>query len=249
LGHVDPPQNEELSLIAKESREMFSTFIADEVLIRLFQRHFADTVAALLRLDRHLASIPLSFNLKTQLREMVYSPMQGLPNGLPSFIYYFLPDSGWGSDNQAPANPLDAAFVKTTDGISLNLGCPVRLLRALDVLTQLRPNEQNEIKASLLNPTQHFAAIEELLWTTVWKSPSDLRRGGTIPKAKGDVDWALKSCGFPLYLEAKFRPSDWPRLSDQGTFTPIMGSFLGKAAHKFPTAMGISKCPADRAET
>jgi hypothetical protein len=213
---------------------MLATCITDEVLIRLFQRHFPDPVSALLRLEKHLASIPLSFNLKAQLRELSFPPQPGLANGVPSFIYYFLPDSGWGSDKQVPTNPLDANFVKGTDGISLNLGCPVRLLRALDVLAQLRSEDQKEIKASLLNPTQHFAAIEELLWPTVWKSPSDLRRGGTIPGAKGNVDWALKSSGFPLYLEAKFRPSDWPRLSDQGTFTPIAGSFLGKAAHKFP---------------
>jgi hypothetical protein len=213
---------------------MLATCLTDEVLIRLFQRHFPDPVSALLRLERHLAAIPLSFSLKAQLRELSFPPQPGLPNGAPSFIYYFLPDSGWGSDKQVPTNPLDANFVKATDGISLNLGCPVRLLRALDVLAQLRSEDQKEIRASLLNPTQHFASVEELLWLTVWKSPSSLQRGGTIPGAKGNVDWALKSCGFPLYLEAKFRPSDWPRLSDQGTFTPIAGSFLGKAAHKFP---------------
>ena len=213
---------------------MLATCITDEMLVRLFQRHFADHVAALLRLERHLASIPLSFNLKTQLRELPYPPTPGHPNGVPSLIYYFLPDSGWGSDKQVPANPLDPNFVKATDGIGLNLGCPVRLLRALDVLAQLRPEDQKEIKDSLLNPTQHLATIEELLWPTVWKSPSELRRGGTIPRARGNVDWALKSGGFPLYIEAKFRPSGWPGLSDQGTFTPIVGSFLDKAEHKFP---------------
>jgi hypothetical protein len=76
--------------------------------------------------------------------------------------------------------------------------------------------------------------VEELLWLNGWKSPSEVRRGGTLPGAKGNVDWALKAAGYPVCLEAKFRPSDWPRNTDQGTFLPIGGSFLGKAAHKFP---------------
>src|ERR1035441_6009321 len=100
---------------------MLATCITDEVLIRLFQRHFPDPVSALLRLEKHLASIPLSFNLKAQLRELSFPPQPGLANGVPSFIYYFLPHSGWGSDKQVPTNPLDANFVKGTDGISLNL--------------------------------------------------------------------------------------------------------------------------------
>ena len=133
-----------------------------------------------------------------------------------------------------PADPLAPDFVTVTDGVSLNLGCPVRLLRALDILASIQPNDRKEIKEGLLNPYQHFATIEELLWTSVWKSPSDLSRGGTLPGAKGNVDWRLKSQGFPLFLEAKFRPSDWPRLTDKGTFEPMTGSFLGKALHKFP---------------
>jgi hypothetical protein len=225
---------EEKCLLPSNQETMLATFQADEVLIRLFQRHFSDPVTALLRLERHLTAVPLSFDLKAQVREMDYPAMPGLPDGMPSFIYYYLPNSGWGSNNPVPVDPLDASFVKCSDGALLNFGCPVRLLRALDVVARLRPIEQVEAKASLLNPTQHFAAIEELLWTTVWRMSSDLRRGGTLAGAKGDVDWVLKSCDFPLYLEAKFRPSDWPRLTDQGTFAPMPGSFLGKAAHKFP---------------
>jgi hypothetical protein len=46
------------------------SLVADERLIRLFQRHFDDPVAALRRLDRHLANVELSFDFKTQLREL-----------------------------------------------------------------------------------------------------------------------------------------------------------------------------------
>ena len=206
----------------------------DQVLIRLFERHFADPVAALRRLEKHLAEVPLPFNLNLQLRELTYPPQPDFPNGLPSFIYYFLPGTGWGSQNPFPGDPLHPDFVKAADGVSLNLGCPVRLLRALDAMSHLHPQDQTEIKNNLANPTQHFAAVEELLWLTGWKSASNLRRGGTIPGASGNVDWAFNSRGFPSFLEAKFRPSDWPRLSDNGTFAPMPGSLLGKAAHKFP---------------
>lgn len=213
---------------------MLSTCATDEMLCRLFQRHFPDPVSALLRLEKHLAAVPLSFDVRKQLRELEFRPHAGCPDGSPSLIYYFLPKSGWGSNNPAPANPLHADFVYATDGLCLNMGCPVRLLRALDILSRLRPEDQTEIKNNLANPTQHFAAVEELLWATVWKSLSQLRRGGSIPGGKGNVDWSFESSGHPLFVEAKFRQSDWPRLSDKGTFTPMTGSFLGKAAPKFP---------------
>jgi hypothetical protein len=48
------------------------------------------------------------------------------------------------------------------------------------------------------------------------------------------VDWAFEANGFPIHLEAKFRRSDWSRLSD-GNASPHFGEgFLSKAAHKFP---------------
>jgi hypothetical protein len=50
----------------------------------------------------------------------------------------------------------------------------------------------------------------------------------------GDVDWALQANGFPIFLEAKFRRSDWPRLSDGDTFIKMGEGFLSSAAHKFP---------------
>lgn len=212
-----------------------TTAEGDEVLLRLFGRHYDDAVAALLRLDKRLADISLPFDLRAQLREMSYPPQPKLPKGLPSFIYYYVPNSGWGSQNPFPADPLDKSFVYCSDGIGLNLGCPVRLLRALDALARLPSSDQKEVKEGLASSTKHLATVEELLWLDGWKSPSELRRGPKLPGARGHVDWALKVAGHPVYLEAKFRPSDWPRNTDQGTFIPIGGSFLGKAAHKFPS--------------
>lgn len=206
----------------------------DGVLVGLFRRHFHDPAAAVVRLDRHLSRLNLPFKFRLQLRELRYPPQPGFPNGIDSFVYYYVPNSGWGSNKQFPADPLHRDFVYYSDGIGLNLGCPVRLLRALDAFERLSPSDQIEVQAGLANSSKHLATVEEILWLDAWRSPTDIRRGGRLDGATGDVDWTLKARGFPIYLEAKFRPSDWPRISEAEEFTPIEGSFLKKAAHKFP---------------
>jgi hypothetical protein len=208
--------------------------MSDELLIRLFQRHFDDPVAALRRLDAHLASASLPFDMKAQLRELPFPPQPDLPNGLPSFIYYFVPNARRGTDQPTTRDPIHPSFVNASDGIGLNLGCPVRLLRALDALVQLTPEDQKEPLDGLRNNTQHLATVEELLWLIGWKSPSSFRRGGQFPGLKGDVDWAFDSCGYPVFVEAKFRRSDWPRLTDGANFVRTGEGFLSRAAHKFP---------------
>ncbi len=206
----------------------------DELLIRLFQRHFADPVAAVRRLDGHLASVELPFDFPAQLRELACPPQPGLPNGLPSVIYYFVPNSRRGTDQPTNEDPLHPSFVNSCDGIGLNLGCPVRLLRALDALALLPSDDQHQPRACLRTASEHLSAIEELLWLTGWKSPSALRRGGQFAGVSGDVDWALQASGYPIYVEAKFRRSDWPRLSDGKAFSRLGKGFLSSAAHKFP---------------
>jgi hypothetical protein len=181
--------------------------MSDELLIRLFRRHFADPMAALRRLDAHLTSVELPFELKAQLRELSYPPQPGLPNGLPSFIYYFVPNSRHGTDQPIQEDPLHPSFVSACDGVGLNLGCPVRLLRALDILAQLSLGDQQSPRAGLRTAPEHLSTIEELLWLTGWKSPSSLRRGGQFAGIKGDVDWAMQANGFPIFVEAKFRRS------------------------------------------
>jgi hypothetical protein len=213
-------------------------FVSDCLLSRLFLRHFDDPVDSALRLDRHIRSIRLPFNFYEQLRELEFPAQPGLPTGVDSFVYYFVPRSGWGSANAFPENPVHPDFVYSADGVGLNLGCPVRLLRALDALARLSAKDQMDVRKGLENPPQHLATVEELLWLNAWSSPSEVRRAGRLTGASGDVDWALKSKGFPILLEAKFRPSDWPRHTDNGTFVPMLGSFLGKAAHKFPDPPG-----------
>lgn len=208
--------------------------MSDELLIRLFQRHYADPVAALRRLDTQLASVDLPFDFYAQLRELSYPPQPTLPNGMPSFIYYFVPNSRRGTDQPINEDPLHPSFVNACDGIGLNLGCPVRLLRALDALAQLPSDDQHQPRACLRTAFEHLSAVEELLWLTGWKSPSSLRRGGQFAGISGDVDWAFQAGGYPIYVEAKFRRSDWPRLADGKTFSRLGEGFLSRAAHKFP---------------
>jgi hypothetical protein len=161
-------------------------------------------------------------------------PQPGLPNGVPSIIYYFVPNSRRGTDRPASGDPLHPSFVNACDGLGLNLGCPVRLLRALDALAQLPAEDQRQPRDGLCNAPEHLCAVEELLWLTGWKSPSFMRRGDQFPGLNGDVDWALQANGFPIFVEAKFRRSDWPRLSDGKTFARMGDGFLSSAAHKFP---------------
>lgn len=206
--------------------------MSDDLLICLFQRHFADPVAAVCRLDAHLASVDLPFDLIAQIRELAYPPQPGLPNGLPSFIYYFVPNTRRGTDQPTEKDP--RAFVNACDGIGLNLGCPVRLLRALDAMALLPSADQKSPRAGLRTSTDHLSTVEELLWLTGWKSPKTMRRGGRFAGVSGDVDWALQACGHPIYVEAKFRRSDWPRLSDRNAPSRLGEGFLSSAAHKFP---------------
>lgn len=208
--------------------------MSDQLLIRLFQRHFADPVAALLRLDAHLAVVELPFDLKAQLREIFFPAQPGLPDGIPSFIYYYVPNSRRGTDQPAPNDPLHPSFLNSCDAIGLNLGCPVRLLRSLDALAQLDVHDQEKPKAGLRNSHEHLCTVEELLWLTGWKSATSFRRGGQFAGLKGDVDWAFEASGCPIYLEAKFRRSDWSRLSDGNALPHFGEGFLSKAAHKFP---------------
>ena len=207
--------------------------MSDEILYRLFQRHFDDPAAALHRLNEHLAIVDLPFDLKAQLRELQFPAQPSLPDGMPSFIYYFVPDSRRGTGQQIYTSPLHPSFLNSGDGIGLNLGCPVRLLKALDALTQLSPIDQNAPKNALKHGPGHLSAVEELLWLTGWKRPTSIQRGGMLEGQNGDIDWRFQIDSNTIYLEAKFRRSDWVRLSDGGFPAELDQDYLSNSAHKF----------------
>ena len=118
------------------------------------------------------------------------------------------------------------------------MGCPIRLSHALDVLFSLKPEDQKEPLAQIRARKNHFACVEELLWLTLWKQQTEVGRGGElVPHVNGnktgDVDWFFFSNGTPIYLEAKYKPTDWMRNPDCGG-KAVGGGFFGEIGHKFP---------------
>jgi hypothetical protein len=200
---------------------------------KLFARHFVDPVDALRRLERNLSSVGLPFDVLERLKELEFPPYPGFDQGMPSFIYYFVSGTGWGTCGRTASSPTSADFVYANDGVGLNLGCPVRLARALELLFRLAEEDRPECMDGLRAPTKHFASVEELLWLAVWRGAGKPRRGGLSQGAGKNVDWFITVEGVPIFLEVKFRPADWPRLTDQGTYRPMDGFLLGKAADQF----------------
>lgn len=203
------------------------------LLHQLFARHSASPDDDAYRLLALAGEANLPFDLLAQLRELEFPPQPPLPEGLPSTIYYFVPGSRQGSELEQRAATSLLAYLKAADGIGLNLGCPLRLLRALDALLLLSPEERAAPLAALRDPRHHLETVEELLWLTGWRI-TKVGRGTQLPGTNGDVDWCLRSGGFTIHLEAKFRHSDWPRVMDHDIFIRAGDGFLSKAAHKFP---------------
>ena len=155
-------------------------------------------------------------------------------------MYYFVPNSRRGTSQPSHKDPLHPSFLNTCDGIGHNLGCPVRLLKALDALAQLPLDDQRDPRIGLLHAPGHLCAVEELLWLTGWQSTSSLRRGGRFGGLEGDVDWAMNARGVPIFIEAKFRRSDWPRLTDGNMFQQLSDGILTSAAHKYPNVRPVA---------
>jgi hypothetical protein len=152
-------------------------------------------------------------------------------------IYYELKDSGKGIDpgRQINPDPLHASYLRTTaGGLGINMGCPVRLLRAIDVLATLPRPDQATVNAQLRNMRTHLSTVEELLWLSGWKWQSKPRRGPKFAGMTGDVDWTFGSDREIIFLESKFRDSDWPRLTDGPSASTEGAGYLSKALHKFP---------------
>jgi hypothetical protein len=206
---------------------------SEELLLQLLRHHRTDPDEAAARLRAWVEKNRPPFDPVGGLRQLLYPPQPPLPDGLPPFTYYFVPGSGQGSERMLPSEPTSLSFLKDADGIGLNLGCPVRLVRAIDALAQIPPEESALSLAALCDPRNHLAAVEETLWMTGWRS-GNIRRGGRLPGQSGDVDWRIEAEGVVLQLEAKFRRSDWARLVDYDTFLKAGDGFLSKALHKFP---------------
>lgn len=207
----------------------------DGFIIEAFRSRFGsiDGARAYAEFCGLLDGVPLPFILGRQMRQLEYPATKGWPDGMPTIFYYFVPNSGWGSEVAFPNDPLATNFVYSTDAMGLNFGCPLRLYFALKRLKTI--SDPGEILSRLALPQKHLAAVEELLWADVWKGGLTVARA--IPPTSGKwFDWSVSGSGLTLNVECKFRPSDWPRLVDGDDFQPI--TLLNKAADQLPKQKG-----------
>jgi hypothetical protein len=129
------------------------------------------------------------------------------------FIYYFIPNSGWGSENEFPEDPWDNKSAYCSDGVGLNLNCPARLHKGLKAIDQMNLWGDEKMLKRLRSGKQHIATIEELLWSTIWKIPTKIEK---IPEEdKPTPDFKIITKYEEVTLEAKFLPSDWLRIIDE----------------------------------
>ena len=203
----------------------------------IFNRHYPDGATALRRFRERLAQTKLEFEVQAKIREQKLPPQAGFPRGLPSFIYYYVPGTQFGSAKKLPAGPCDPKHAYTSDGIGL-MGCPIRLSRALDVLFSLKTEDRDEPLAQLRARKNHFACVEELLSLRLWKQQMEVGRGGGLVqqssgKQAADIDWVFFSGGTPIYLEAKFRPTDWMR-TPACDARAVNEGFFSDMGRKFP---------------
>src|SRR5581483_5991249 len=204
---------------------------------RLFARHFPNGPGALDRFRRQLAAANLDFPVEESIIIAEPADIPELGIKLPAAVHYFIPGAGFGSIKTSAESSTPARQLFTSDGMGLNAGCPVRLARALEMLSSLAPEERLEPLANLRASKTHLATVEEILWLTVWKEQREIRRGGELLHSMGqkarDIDWFFWSRQIPIYLEAKYRPTDWMRLADRGA-TRVRDSLFSDIGSKFP---------------
>ena len=211
---------------------MFGSTESERLLSQLFaQKYGTDGGAEAARFLASLEGVKLPFDLTEQIRCRDYPPC-GENTGMPSIFYYFVPDTGRGSEKEFPKHALDPTFAETTDGFGQNFGCPLRLKRAIEILTRMQPDDKAECLSKLSEPMPHLAAVEEILWLDAWKAPSNISRSEGTPGRTHD--WRFLHSGIPIRFECKFFPSDWPRLVDGPIHEPIKGSIFKKAAKQLP---------------
>jgi hypothetical protein len=218
------------------------------LLENLFNRQYPiDGAAKLNRFRTLLGEAKLEIDVESSMTEHNVPPTPDFPYGLPSFIYYYVYGTQFGSVKKIPAGAGESAHAFSSDGIGLNMGCPIRFFRALEVLFSLKPEDQKEPLAHIRARKNHFSCVEELLWLTLWKQQTEVGRGGPLlTRSDGtnpsDVDWFFISIGTPIYLEVKFRQTDWMRKSDCGGAV-LSENFFGAIGHKFPSQKSaLQKC-------
>jgi len=148
---------------------------------------------------------------------------------------YEVPDTDFGEMNKETVPE-----VQKVEGLGLTWGCIVRLSKACVLARRFfGPNwTATKIGRGLMNGTDHFSLIEEILWLGPWHGVSHVQyeekpfaaAGGTKP-----IDLRFDSCGQKINLEVKYRPRDWARFVDGEKFNTVMPSYFDDVQGKFPT--------------
>ena len=152
----------------------------------------------------------------------------------------------------------DVPEVMKAHGSGLNWGSLIRLSKACEIGRRFFAADwPGRFKKKLLNPKDHLAFIEELLWLNLWHDVSDIvheARPFEQLGCKKQIDWQFKSCGYLINLEIKYRPKDWMRHVDGPEFNIVMPEYYydvpAKFPHKHPDALNLvgvsTPAPVDR---
>src|SRR5438093_7411193 len=104
----------------------FSFIEMKTALENLFDRHYADGPSALKRFRERLAAAQLDFDVEASINVLDWPPQASFPRGLPSFVHYYVSGTQFGTVKKLPLDVSDPAHAFSSDGIGLNMGCPIR---------------------------------------------------------------------------------------------------------------------------
>ena len=199
--------------------------------LQAFRRAFGASAQAHFEVFyRGLEKLSLEWVLEKMRREE-FPPYPGFEEGLPAVYSYFIPGSGRGSHLPTPVDPLGSEFTARADGIGINMGCPLRLAKALSILERVEPDFAGECSCNLSTPHKHLSTVEELLWANAWNEEIFVDRD-TFGNGNKKPDWRVRDVLGEILLEAKYLPSDWARLVDGPHQIPK--DVLKKAAAQLP---------------
>lgn len=215
------------------SHPLFGANLGDRLLLECFSLAHTDPCDELVRFLPKLEGVNLPFSLVSQIRKVEYPGYPGFECGLPSLFHYFVPNSNWGSDCQRPLDPLDLNAVYCTDGFGLNLGCPLRLKKSIELLLRLPQPTASDCWRDLSLPAKHLDTVEEVLWADIWTTDAVVERSENT--ANRTHDWKVTfSDKLTIRQECKLRKAIWPRLADGPDFQPLPGFLLEKASKQLP---------------
>ncbi len=160
-------------------------------------------------------------------------PIRSTPIGVKTVLsHYEIPSSDFGQFEDKAHDTL------TAHGSGLNWGSVIRLSKACEIGRSLFGNAWPvKFRRKLLNPKDHLAFVEEILWLNLWLGISDIESEARPFASLGcrkRIDWRFSSCGQIINLEVKYRPRDWMRHVDGPENHLVMPSYFYDVPEKFP---------------